>query len=331
MAYANIPDGDIDADSPGNVSLFTRLRDNPEAIALGLALATRIQTGAYAAASVDQAAVGPGAIHRDELSTGTEQHSTAGAPSSAVFTLTAADGYSFLPQLQAAPDRVTFWDTGASGSVLSWNGSSFGDVTGNIRATTTAGGFGTFYIRFRYVSSSPPYDFGDGAVGRFVYAEVDRSGNIIRTSDADDPPWSGRIIKGRKRQDRETGKTYIWRPKTPLPGRWGECAGNPEKMVDYVAAIERGIDWGWVELTAEMKLSDMRHRPLPWPSKMDPSNSQIIIDPPSDILHRIQEVMSIDPDISPAHLLNDGYLSIQNTSLQRKGPPGVTVHGISWR
>lgn len=42
MSYTAIPNSDIDQDSPGTQVLFTRLRDNPEAIATGASGATRI-------------------------------------------------------------------------------------------------------------------------------------------------------------------------------------------------------------------------------------------------------------------------------------------------
>lgn len=42
MAYSAIAGSEIDADSPITAGLMTKLRDNPEAIALGLSGATRI-------------------------------------------------------------------------------------------------------------------------------------------------------------------------------------------------------------------------------------------------------------------------------------------------
>jgi len=53
MAYSNIPDTEIAVGKPGSNQLFTKLRDNPEAIALGLAGATRIVKNALSSDSVD--------------------------------------------------------------------------------------------------------------------------------------------------------------------------------------------------------------------------------------------------------------------------------------
>jgi hypothetical protein len=42
MSYSNLPNGDIDPDSPGITSIFTKLRDNPEAGFYGLTGAPRV-------------------------------------------------------------------------------------------------------------------------------------------------------------------------------------------------------------------------------------------------------------------------------------------------
>ena len=59
-AYTAIADGEIDTDSPITESLLTRFRNNPIAITEGSTGAPKIQTAAYQAASVDQAAMAVG-------------------------------------------------------------------------------------------------------------------------------------------------------------------------------------------------------------------------------------------------------------------------------
>ena len=53
MAYSTITDTEIQPGKPGSNQLFTKLRDNPEAIATGLTGATRIVKNALASDSVD--------------------------------------------------------------------------------------------------------------------------------------------------------------------------------------------------------------------------------------------------------------------------------------
>lgn len=53
MAYSTITDTEIQPGKPGSNQLFTKLRDNPEAIAAGLSGAPRIVKNALASDSVD--------------------------------------------------------------------------------------------------------------------------------------------------------------------------------------------------------------------------------------------------------------------------------------
>ena len=47
MAYSNIPDTEIEPGKPGSSGLFTKMRDNPEAIAAGAAGAPKIANAAF--------------------------------------------------------------------------------------------------------------------------------------------------------------------------------------------------------------------------------------------------------------------------------------------
>lgn len=326
MAYANIPDGDIDAESPGNVSLFTRLRDNPEAIALGLSGATRIVSGAFSAGAVDQAAIGSSAVHQAELSTGTQETSNVGTACSND-NFTAPDGYGFFPEIRTSSGSGSArWCSHVTFQIAGSTSTGYGDL--QIGKSNTTGGV-TSYIRIRYVNSSPPYDFGDGQVARFVYVEAAPNGDIVRTMNADDPPWASLIDKGARRIDRTTGKTYIKRPIQALP-RWADVADDKQRMDAYAVSLA-SLECEWVELTQAMKMDPMSRRPSAWNDRLEAPNHQVIIEPASDILHRIQEAMLVDPDISPSALIHEGYLEIDNTPLSRAGPPGVPVHGVKWR
>jgi len=48
MAYSNIPDTEIEPGKPGSSGLFTKMRDNPEAIAAGIDPAPKIASAAFA-------------------------------------------------------------------------------------------------------------------------------------------------------------------------------------------------------------------------------------------------------------------------------------------
>ena len=66
------------------------------------------------------------------------------------------------------------------------------------------------YGRQRYVTSSPPYNMGDGEAAGFLFALVDQAGEIKAHYFAEDPPWAynGPTHTFADFYDRETGKKY---------------------------------------------------------------------------------------------------------------------------
>ncbi len=289
-----------------------------------------ISTRTYVAGSVDQTAMGSGAVHRDELSTGTEEESTnADAAGGTEEVFTSQGGYGFFPELRissATAEAQIITDAAANDRIFYSSGSSYGTLNIRLRCTNVAR---TAYLRIRYINSSPPYDLGDGEIGRFVYAEIKPNGDIIRVWNSDDPPWRKDVITGKLYKDRKTEKTYVYRPTIDIK-RWGEIADNKIEMDNYISAL-KNITWEWVELTNADKIRPMVKRPSPWQNKNSAQNTQIIIDPVSPILHNIQELMNVDNDISPAALLHEGYLKIGNEPLNRATPPGVQAYPIKWR
>ncbi len=67
MTYTAIPDGDVDAESPGTTTLITLLRDNPIAITQGDAGAPNIIAAALATDSVEEAKIKNGAVTVNKL------------------------------------------------------------------------------------------------------------------------------------------------------------------------------------------------------------------------------------------------------------------------
>ena len=80
MAYANIPDTEIEPGKPGSSSLFTKMRDNPEAIAAGESGAPKIANAAFSdntisgvklvTESVQSLQIANQAIHNNKLADG---------------------------------------------------------------------------------------------------------------------------------------------------------------------------------------------------------------------------------------------------------------------
>ena len=68
----------------------------------------------------------------------------------------------------------------------------------------------TAYMQQRYVTSSPPYDMGDGEAAGFLFALVDQNGDVKSHYFAEDPPWAynGPTYTFADYIDPETGKKY---------------------------------------------------------------------------------------------------------------------------
>lgn len=66
-AYVAIADSDIDPESPGTATLFTRMRDNPIAITEGTSPAPQMQTAAYTNLSVTLAKMAANSVDSSKL------------------------------------------------------------------------------------------------------------------------------------------------------------------------------------------------------------------------------------------------------------------------
>ncbi len=118
-AYTAIPDSDIDPESPGTTTLFTRLRDNPIAVLEGNAVA-KIANAAFAAGtlngdklvtdSVTATQIAAGAVAESELGNGAAHraklYTTVISLAGTITTGTAVDismnAYAFFPMVHVS-------------------------------------------------------------------------------------------------------------------------------------------------------------------------------------------------------------------------------------
>jgi hypothetical protein len=127
-------------------------------------------------------------------------------------------------------DQIAYWGS---------NGSAANAFMNYASSVTLAGGQYGFYpqhktttistwsrradFQQRYVTSSPPYDIGDGEVGAFLFALVDPAGKIVSHYFADDPPWA------------YNGPTNTWAdyydPETKKKYRLKNKANNTKKKI----------------------------------------------------------------------------------------------------
>lgn len=310
----------LTSDDLGADRIFTSptaqaLYDNAIAIAEGAAGAPQIQTAAIADLAVTTAkindlavttgkiedeAVTPaklagGGIGQGGLHTNTGSGSSAGAP-----TLPGGQ-YGFYPR------------TAAGGETMINDGS--GGL--NPRVYFTAG---TGQWAQRYVTTSPPFDLGDGEVHGFMFLLM-RAGNPVGTWAANVPPWAyngptcirADVIDEEGRKWRRVPKARplhaaFRRGELTLP-QYRERLASPECCGHDLVQIDQA------RKQADMPL-------IPHPFDAQPGDAVVLLDPMDELVAALLEAQEEGEDV--IGMLAEGRLiRPDNDPLPRKGPPGV--------
>lgn len=317
--YTTITDAEIEPEKPVTTSLMNRLRDNPLAIAEGASGAPRIQQGAIDSGAVGQSqlktAVGTVGLYNQSVGAGTSATSLA--------TLTGGQ-YCFFPQwakLEGSSNiTASVYDVGTTS--ITGHATRFGFT---LTAIPAAGDSDcSVEARARYIQSSPPYDHGDGAVFGYVYALVDAGGKVGAVYMAEDPPWYGNTRHSPQHQFVKDGRLYGVFRKPAC--RFADVLAGRATMKDLRARLgecETIVE----EITSETKLRGMEDLPQPF----QPGDGQTValLDPMDALVGNLLSMMQSGE--SPALLLAKDYLRVDNTTLKRKGPPGVPIHAARWR
>lgn len=327
--YAAIADSDVDPESPGTTTLFTRLRDNPLAIQEGDATAPSIQNAAlaglpwaasnYGTGSVGQAAIGASAIGQSEIKSGVNGVSTTGAQ-----LLTLPGGtYGLYPQVKASDSSSAY------GGYVGGNGGALIGTTYATRIFLDASSGGTMYAQHRYFTASGPYDLGDGEIPLFVFAEMNKAtSEIISVYYAPEAPWhynGPTDIRGKLGAD---GKKYRERKDlSSLPFTYASAKADLGRLREYHAAFNEApviLE----EITQEIKNADIPLIPRP----MEPSASTevIMLNPMSPLMLEFAEMTQHD-QFSLNELLHEGRFAISNSAMTLQSPPGVGVHDFTWK
>lgn len=140
------------------------------------------------------------------------------------------------------------------------------------RATAVAG---TVYGRQRYITSSPPFDIGDGECGGFMFLKVNKNGDVLQSYIADVPPWgyNGPTDIRAQKICRATGCKYRKALK-PMTAEMIADGATPE--------------YEWQEITQDIKNADMGLLPHPFDAPKK-GESIILLNPYDDITRRLIE------------------------------------------
>jgi hypothetical protein len=266
-------------------------------------------------------------VSQGNLNTSTGSVSKAGGGthvwSTALFTLPGGQ-YGFHPQIKS---------TGTSKAIFNIGGLTFSGVS---TATPTIDGasVGSSYItnmtiacsesantasaQQLYITSSPPFDLGDGHLHGFIFSKVNKAGDIVATYIADVPPWAyngptnirADYVDGRGRKYRRTIKRR-----------------SLEEIIDGAA-----IEHVWQEITQAHKNADIHLIPHPFPGMCHPDHTIILLDPLDDRLPAIMAHHAHGGDGEVPDALHSGKIYANNEFIQnRMSPPGVPVAPLRFK
>ena len=326
--YSAIANSEIAVGAPLTNSLMTKNRDNPLAMqendvsAPTIAFATEAGTitsqGALATLDgVTQSTVDANAIGQSELKDTTGAVSVVGNGN---FTL-AGGSYGFYPQVR---------DT--SGSMTASIASSVTSASYITNVFLNNNGGGTEYAQQRYFTASRPYDLGDGEVGRFIFAVIDNvTDDVVMAYQATEAPWhyNGKTdVRGKIGKD---GKKYRLRKDMgALPFTFNSALGDTVKMKEYVDAFILAETTSEL-ITQEIYQRDMTDIPHPFMNNDLTGKTIVMLDPVSDLNHKLSEMCSCHDEFNLNSLFHDGHLTISNTSLNRSGPTGIIIPSFKWK
>jgi len=201
-----------------------------------------------------------------------------------------------------------------------WGNDSTSRVAGAIPfMLTSGGGYGnqTVYGSQRYITSSPPFDLGDGETNGFLFLLYDDDGNLEGHSFSEVPPW---VYNG------------------PTKTRCDSQCLLTKKKYNRVAkkrSIEAILDGAPTEhelreITNEIKNKDMAVIPHPFGAGANPNNI-VMIDPMDKRLRHLVQEQDENPEFNIGKLFADGTFYTEDKSLKRAGPEGIKVTPLKYK
>lgn len=224
--------------------------------------------------------------------------------------LTAPGGeYGYFPQSKASSAVQ------AGGWFLFSN--STGYITGLLPFQFNATPGSTMYGQQRYVTSSPPFDLGDGEAGGFFFALVNRDGDLVGHYMADVPPWA------------YNGPTKICAHR--ICSQTGMKFRNIKKRLS-IEEIMDGAEPEIVEeaITQKIKNADMNLIPHPFGGAPE-GMSIVLLDPMEERIRRLVRHQNLGGEEDVMDALQRGLIGVDQDTVKRAGPDGVPVHKLKFK
>ena len=180
---------------------------------------------------------------------------------------------------------------------------------------STSSAAGVSFGQERYITSSPPFDLGDGEAGGFIFALVNSAGEIVSHYAADVPPWG------------YNGPTNIKAdfqcPVTKKKFRKVTQKLNFEQIMDGAKPKIR-----LQEITHDIKNADMKLIPHPF-GEIPEGHHVVLLDPMDDKIRRTIEYQN-QGGVDWAEALFSGKIQIGD-ECKRCGPKGVHIHKMKYK
>lgn len=179
--------------------------------------------------------------------------------------------------------------------------------------------------RQRYVQASPPYDLGDGEIPLFLFALLEKgTGKVIGAYGAPEAPWHYNGPTNIAATAYRNGKAY----KMMKPSCLEKCPNARKELEAYLNRIQAEKEEE-IEITQEFKNRDMAVIPHAF-LEFNPRKYVVaMLDPVSPVMERLAILNSLDAPEAAVDLLMKGKLKFGNDILNRHGPTGVPIVGVT--
>lgn len=281
-----------------------------------LAVLSSVGASQIDANAVGSSELGTDAVHQVNVATTKET----GTVTENVAVLTAGGNYNFVPVVDAdgvgaGTDSHISMHCAEDGS-----GDSCAIVFGS---TATGGATGDYDIE--YIQNSPPYRVGDVEFPLFGFLFVDKNGNMLASSFAEDPTWAynGPTDVRPHRYD-EFGKR--WRTVYDLnEDEKKYLMSNPRKYLE----LKSKRKFHEVEVTPEYKNADIDLLPHPFKPKKKNLGSVILLAPNEKTM---LDMIELRKDGAKLPYIFRKYMKLDNQALKIKGIHGsVQVCKAVWK
>jgi len=317
--FSAVISGQIDSESPYDTTLAAQMAYNHLAVIEGNSTAHKIQTAAYEAASVDQAALANNSVGQDQLKDGTTSQSVT----------VNSDGHGNVVLTGGSYSMTDFSANSSGSSTIMFGGSSLVGRCGFYNSGITAA---LAYINSRYFTASQPYNFGQ----LFIYALMDNSTKeILGLSVGGDPTWAynGKTDIRPQKRNKQTGKNYRTE-KTAGGILIPDLPNHPAELEQYLKG-NLVVEDTSIEITMDYKDRDMNDEPHPWhdnPPEFFVGRTVVLLRPNALLDQGLYDIMKESHANESFNIIENGYINIDTIDIpEPNSPDSVMVVKASWK